>query len=215
MTIFDTRRDNALRLIGTERGSLSQFAQRMSMAKQQASHILGSKPIKHIGDEMARRIEQVYGLPIGSLDIRPQDIATPADSIEARLLQEIAGLPAMANHAFASSLTLSREWVRKNLAIAPEHVAIMPATGDTMAPTIFDGDLCLVDRGATRIEAPGVYVILREADTHILRVSKPLTGGYLFACDNQAYPPYPVTDIVKAGLLVLGRVLMTLRPSRI
>jgi SOS-response transcriptional repressor LexA len=159
MTIFNTRRDNALRLIGTERGSLSQFAARMSMSKQQASHILGSKPIKHIGEDMARRIEQVYSLPIGSLDIRPQDIATPTDSIEAPLLQEIAGVPHLASYAFASRVTLSREWVRRNLAIAPEHVAIMPAIGDTMAPTIFDGDLCLVDRSATRIEAPGVYVI--------------------------------------------------------
>lgn len=214
MTIFDTRRANALRLIGTERGALSQFAAKMSMSKQQASHVLGSKPIKNLGSELARRIEQVYGLPVGSLDIRPQDILVPGEFVEARLLQEVADITT-GGDAFASRISLSAEWVRKNLAIAPEHVAIIPAHGDTMAPTIMDGDLCLVDRGATRIDAPGVYVVLREQDIHILRVSKPLTGGVLFACDNQAYPPYQVPDIVKAGLLILGRVLMTLRPSRI
>lgn len=214
MTIFDTRRANAMRLIGTERGALSQFAAKMGMSKQQASHILGSKPIKNIGEEMARRIEQVYGVPVGSLDFRPQDAGPPSDFVDARLLPEVADID-IGGGSFASRIQLSNEWVRKNLAIAPEHTAILPAHGDTMAPTIMDGDLCLVDRGATRIDSPGVYVVLREHDIHILRVSKPLTGGFLFSCDNQAYPPYQVPDIVKAGLLILGKVLMTLRPSRI
>lgn len=213
MTIFDTRRANAMRLIGTERGALSHFATRMGMTKQQASHILGSKPIKNIGNDIARRIEQVYSIPIGSLDMHPEHRGVPSDFTEAQLLPEVAGVGA--SESYAHKLTLSNDWVRRNLAITPEHVAILPAHGDTMAPTIIDGDLCLLDRSATRVDRDGVYAILREQDIHILRAARHIEGGINFSCDNQAYASHHVQDPIRAGLLILGRVLMTMRPNRL
>jgi hypothetical protein len=215
MTIYDTRRENARRLVGSERGALAKFAERVGISKQQVSHIIGARPIKHIGHDLARRVEQSFGVPVGSLDVKPGDSPPPSNHTMVPLLLSAADMPELMAGAWASSLTVDNEWIRRNLGAAPELVAALPASGDTMAPTIMDGDLCLIDRGATRIDRDGVYVILREQSVHILRASRPLDGGYVFACDNQAYPPYPVPDLMKAGLLVMGRVVATLRPNRI
>lgn len=214
MTIYQTRLDNLRRVIGTQRGHIAAFAARMDMRIQQASHVVGSKPVKHIGDTMARRIEQVYGLPVGSLDIAPESRAAPANAVEVPLLTLVSGVP-VESEAFAHRITLDREWLRRNMAVAPEHAALACMSGDTMAPTLLDGDILLVDRGATRIEASGIYAIGRGEELHILRVQRSLAGGFTLSCDNRAYPPYDAPNLQQAGLLVLGRVLMNLRPSRV
>lgn len=48
-----------------------------------------------------------------------------------------------------------------------------------------------------------------------LRIRRQVGGGYSLQCDNGAYPAHEIESLRKAGLTVLGRVLMTLRPSRI
>lgn len=222
MTIFDTRLENTRRLVGTERGYITKFAQRMGMSKQQASHVIGgvagnhAKGGKNIGEDMARRIEQVFGLPIGQLDLKPSSRPIPARSIEALLLAEVADMPALADSSFISRMTLAKEWVRINMGVAPEHVAIAPVSGDEMAPTLFDGDICLVDRGATNPDASGVYVIRHAQEERLfIRRIQLEPAGYLISTDNKAYEPTRVKSLIKSDTMVLGRVLMSLRPNKI
>lgn len=109
MTIYDTRRDNLRRLIGSERGAMSAFAAKAGMTIQQVSHIIGSRPIKNIGHELARRIEQAYAIPIGNLDRSEEARPMPPDAIEIPTLQEAADLPAYADGAGVKRVTVSRQ----------------------------------------------------------------------------------------------------------
>lgn len=215
MTIYDTRRENLRRLIGSERGAMTALATKAGMTKQQVSHIIGSRPIKNIGNDLARRIEQAYAVPIGHLD-RSQEARPPSpDRVDIPTLQEAADLPAYLSGTGVHCLTVSKSWLVANVAIPPDNAAIITVLGDAMSPTLLDGDVAIVDRAATRIDRDGIYVVARLADLYILRVRRQPDGTLTFTTDNQAYPPLTVSNTVRDGLLVLGRVLMTMRPNRI
>lgn len=77
MDIYEIRKHNLVKLIGSQRkGSC---AERWGMAPAHLSQILSDKTAKNLGDDVARRIEEVEGLPRGWFDSIPLgDEAQPA-----------------------------------------------------------------------------------------------------------------------------------------
>ncbi|WP_078479411.1 S24 family peptidase [Pseudomonas parafulva] len=69
MDIYEIRKHNLVKLIGTQRkGSC---AERWGMAPAHLSQILSDKTAKNLGDDVARRIERIEGLPRGWFDSMP------------------------------------------------------------------------------------------------------------------------------------------------
>jgi len=77
MDIYEIRKHNLVKLIGSQRkGSC---AERWGMAPAHLSQILSDKTAKNLGDDVARRIEEVEGLPRGWFDSIPSgEEAQPA-----------------------------------------------------------------------------------------------------------------------------------------
>ena len=72
MDIYEIRKHNLVKLIGSQRkGSC---AERWGMAPAHLSQILSDKTAKNLGDDVARRIEGIEGLPRGWFDSIPDDI---------------------------------------------------------------------------------------------------------------------------------------------
>jgi transcriptional regulator with XRE-family HTH domain len=68
----DARRENA-RFLANQNGGLAEFARRLEMSNSQVSQIIGKTPTKNIGNSIAPRIEDAYGVERGWLDQdRPQ-----------------------------------------------------------------------------------------------------------------------------------------------
>lgn len=75
MDIYEIRKHNLVKLIGTQRkGSC---AERWGMAPAHLSQILSDKTAKNLGDDVARRIEEVEGLPRGWFDSLPPGDEVP------------------------------------------------------------------------------------------------------------------------------------------
>lgn len=71
MDIYEIRKHNLVKLIGSQRkGSC---AERWGMAPAHLSQILSDKTAKNLGDDVARRIEGVEGLPHGWFDSLPAE----------------------------------------------------------------------------------------------------------------------------------------------
>ncbi|POA88099.1 S24 family peptidase [Pseudomonas protegens] len=71
MDIYEIRKHNLVKLIGGQRkGSC---AERWGMAPAHLSQILSDKTAKNLGDDVARRIESIEGLPRGWFDSIPSD----------------------------------------------------------------------------------------------------------------------------------------------
>lgn len=78
MDIYEIRKHNLVKLIGSQRkGSC---AERWAMAPAHLSQILSDKTAKNLGDDVARRIEEIEGLPRGWFDSIPrEDVITNTD----------------------------------------------------------------------------------------------------------------------------------------
>lgn len=213
MTILNVRLENAKKL-ASQVGGQSRFAERMNMSRQQASHIIGAKPHKGIGHTMARRIESVFDVPVGWLDI---DHNTPAtaneDSVDVPLLSGSTSVATSAVRALGDEpvkrMLISKRWLKLNVqASAFEYLALLSAMGDSMEPTFSDGSVLLIDRGVSSLKVDGVYVLCRHDELYVKRVQRMLDGSIVIKSDNPAYSPVSLERGSYDDLLVLGRVLV-------
>ena len=98
-------------------------------------------------------------------------------------------------------------WLRRLARGAPEHLSIIRVAGDSMAPTLADGDDILVDRGdsAERVR-DGVYVLRMDDMLVVKRLAlNPAARTLTIASDNPAYPGWPDCD--PAAVEIVGRVV--------
>ena len=92
--------------------------------------------------------------------------------------------------------------------IAARQASVITARGDSMMPTIFDGDRLVVDRDDRRVGRTGaIFVLRRDGDLLVKRVAR--SGDTLtIASDN---PAYPAIAAPVAAIAVIGRVKLLLR----
>ena len=97
-------------------------------------------------------------------------------------------------------------WLRA-VASDPRQLSLIRVEGDSMAPTLSDGDEILVDRGdATERLRDGIYVLRIEDALLVKRVAlHPAGRSISIRSDNPAYPGWPDCDPGKVG--IVGRVV--------
>jgi hypothetical protein len=98
-------------------------------------------------------------------------------------------------------------WLRRLARGAPEQLSIIRVTGDSMAPTLADGDDILVDRGdgGERVR-DGVYVLRIDDALVVKRLAvNPAARALTISSDNPTYPDWPDCD--PAAVEIVGRVV--------
>lgn len=103
--------------------------------------------------------------------------------------------------------TFSRRWLRQLTSATSSDLSIIRVRGDSMAPTLADGDNALVDelqRDPRRDD--GVYVLRRDDALMIKRLTMmPSSGLLTISSDNPAYPSW--RDCPLSSLDVIGRAV--------
>ena len=98
-------------------------------------------------------------------------------------------------------------WLRRIASGTPEQLSIIRVEGDSMAPTLSDGDEILVDRGDIwgRLR-DGIYVLRIDEALVVKRVAlNPAARTLSIRSDNPAYPGWPDCDLAAVDLV--GRVV--------
>ncbi|HYI64030.1 MAG TPA: S24 family peptidase [Allosphingosinicella sp.] len=98
-------------------------------------------------------------------------------------------------------------WLRRIARGAPDQLSIIRVAGDSMAPTLADGDDILVDRGdgAARLR-DGIYVLRIDDALVVKRVAvNPAARTLSVQSDNPAYPGWPDCD--PGAVDIVGRVV--------
>lgn len=103
-------------------------------------------------------------------------------------------------------LALHRDWLRRAGCADAAAVAMAVADGDGMAPTICEGDLLLVDRGAAEFRDDGLYLLALEGSFCVRRVQRLVSGALAVSADNPAYARETLAAGEAAALACLGRV---------
>lgn len=104
-------------------------------------------------------------------------------------------------------MPLAMTWISKS--IKPTHVdnlRFIHGYGDSMEPTICDGDVLLVDTGVREARIDGVYVLSANERLYIKRVRQRLDGVYEVSSDNSTVKTIDVLD-GRATVDVRGRVV--------
>ena len=128
-------------------------------------------------------------------------------------IQYAAARPSMGGGAIvededrsARDFHFRRAWIRDRLKAAPSMLRVMAVQGDSMWPTLNDGDVILVDLNQRNPTPPGVFVLhdgMGLVAKRLERVPMSEPPRVRIISDNTQYAPY---DCTSDEVNIIGRV---------
>jgi SOS-response transcriptional repressor LexA len=99
------------------------------------------------------------------------------------------------------------KWLKSLSGGRPADLSLIKVQGDSMSPTLVDGDDILVDaRDAVERLRDGIYVLRSEDALMVKRIAlSPAARRVAVKSDNDAYPDWPDCDL--ASIHIIGRVI--------
>lgn len=189
--------------IGRSRSYLQQFVERGSPKRLEAKD----------RDLLARYLqidEELLGGPPSDNPERAGAVRVPRLAVQASAGQGrlVDGEQAIGARWF------DRAWLRKICRGKPSELSIITVSGDSMSPTLVDGDEVLVDPAdVAQGVRDGIYVLRRDDQLMVKRVAlTPNAGALAIISDNPAYPTW--RDCAPGSVDVLARVVWFARELR-
>lgn len=130
--------------------------------------------------------DEMIDVPV--LDIRVA--AGPGNLVDAEAVAERISIPAVL--------------LRRIVEVDPRHLVMVAAQGDSMEPTIKEGELLVVDTSVHEVRDAGIYVVVMEGEARVKRVQRARGGALLLLSDNPTYLPIEVDSRDEAR--IAGRV---------
>lgn len=183
------------RLIGRNPSYLQQFIRKGSPRKLEETH--------------RRMLAQFFGIDEGELGA-PEEIS----STTSRIAQDWIDLPRLALGASAGpgavpaqeeaigAFRFSARWLREH-GYDPGQLSAIAVIGDSMEPTLRDGDEILVDRSPSPLR-DGIHVLRLDDALLVKRTDTGRPGRITLISDNPSYRPIEVSS---AEPEVIGRVV--------
>ncbi|WP_160115464.1 XRE family transcriptional regulator [Marinobacterium lutimaris] len=99
----------------------------------------------------------------------------------------------------------------RSLGVSPSSAEIVNVSGESMFPTLWDGDQVLVDTAKNRPQNDKVFAFLFDGETRVKRFSRKLDGSWRIISDNEDKNQYP--DEVLANhnmdmISIIGEVMI-------
>ena len=207
--------DQLIRDRGDDYASLSRLLGRNAAYVQQFIH--RGVP-KKLDEDDRRTLAEYFGVAETLLGGPKITLPRGAASIKSR--SDVIMVPRLAVGASAGPGALDADdapfgqigfetrWLRQ-LSANPKALSVIQVSGDSMSPTLIDGDDILVDRadGAERIR-DGIYVLRVDDSLIVKRLAiNPVQLSFSVRSDNPAYPDW--NDVSPANIDIVGRVIWT------
>lgn len=106
----------------------------------------------------------------------------------------------------AGVMALEVDYMQQALGRAGPGFITVTVSGDSMEPTLADGDVIIVDTTRTAVDASGIYVVELGGDLLVKRVQRRMDGSLVLKSDNAAYDPEHIQPDAAHALRVLGRM---------
>lgn len=105
-----------------------------------------------------------------------------------------------------SMIELNREWINRNLAVSGAGaLRLYPVRGDSMSPSLLNGDTILIDTGVTSLVDDGIYALRIEDGLFVKRLQRFPGRKLRVISDNPRYEPFELTE--GDEFQILGRVI--------
>jgi hypothetical protein len=214
-----TALDRLIKERGEDYAGLSRMIGRNAAYIQQ--HIKRGVPQKLDGDDR-RKLARYFGVSEALLGGEDDQIPTPRGSGDAKLVpirRLDIGASAGAGSTVDGELPLlpvsfDARWLRDLVKGQTDQLSMIRVQGDSMSPTLSDGDEIMVNRAdaADRLR-DGIYVLRLDDALMVKRLAlNPVTRLITIRSDNPAYPSWP--DCQLQQINVIGRVVWAGRKLR-
>lgn len=223
--IREIRNNNLRELIDRQcGGSQTVFSERTGISLSQIGQWLAdydSPHARNMSERSARKIEAALNLELMSLDV-PNIAFSITDNSSSESLApsgyirlDYLDVESSAGHGRAENelpvlqkLDVLEDWAISALGRnAQDRIKIINNVGDSMAPTIQDGDILFVDVKTTTFEAEGVYIINFNDVLLTKRLIAQADGRLAIVSDNSSiYKPQYISARDIADLNICGRV---------
>lgn len=107
----------------------------------------------------------------------------------------------------AEYVPLPRDLIRRKLGLDPANLAIIDHAGDSMWPTLHDGDSLVVNTAQRDIADGKIYTFSTGHDLMTKRLQRRIDGSVLVTSDNDGFPPEAIRPSDQAPLYVFGEVV--------
>lgn len=113
------------------------------------------------------------------------------------------------NDSVVDVLAFQADWLRA-IGLRPGNASVISVDGDSMSPTLLDGDLILVDTSLVERRVSGVYVIVKGQFLHVKRLHFRLDGVIEIRSDNPEYKTETMSGAEFDQLHIVGRMVRRL-----
>lgn len=96
---------------------------------------------------------------------------------------------------------------------AAEDVKMIKVKGDSMKPTLKDGDWVLVDISRITLDSDGLFLLRLTTGLAVKRIQCGLDNSINVLSDNPNYPPLPPTTL--EDVPIVGKVIYTLTAEKV
>ncbi|MFQ5672982.1 MAG: XRE family transcriptional regulator [Nitrospinales bacterium] len=105
-------------------------------------------------------------------------------------------------------LVIHREWIQNKLGVVPQKLVAVTVSGDSMEPTLKNGDVILVNLNLGYLMDNAIYVLNVDGTLLVKRIERLVAGGVVLRSDNKLVSPDQNIDNEQAGRLdIVGRVV--------
>lgn len=214
MDVYQTRKDR-LRQFVARFEKQADAAERLKRSPSQLAQLLGGK---NIGAWLARELEKLAGDPSGSWDFpqEPPAVNEPSARYGSEYLYvgRVDGPRLSAgrgeviwdfeevdrSHAFRA------DWMRR-MGLRPDRCKLLEVRGDSMAPTINDGDLVMVNMADRSVINGEVYAVVTDDGLRVKRLQRRADGLIWMLSDNPQQQQYPPEPVASENAAIIGRVV--------
>lgn len=209
--VFEVRRENLRRLVLDKfEGNRAAFSRAAGVHQNQVNLLLTDNDAhrRNLGEGLARKIEGTLGLVDGYLDVPNSGRFTE----ETHLVRAIAIPPGLSEVLRADdqvhSVCYHKQWLQSytGQVTSLNNLAIAIVTTHDLHPEVKLGDRVMIDTGVKAVTADGVYILQRNSDTFLRRMTKQVTGGWYMSVPPTIGDKPIHVDSLK-GIKAAGRVL--------
>jgi phage repressor protein C with HTH and peptisase S24 domain len=104
-------------------------------------------------------------------------------------------------------IALRHDWIRAVCRVEPGNLALETAVGESMTPTIRDGNTLLIDTTDRTFRNFGIYILEINGQRLVKRVQRKHDGSLVLISDNPAYLPDEVGPAAADDVKAIGRVV--------
>jgi phage repressor protein C with HTH and peptisase S24 domain len=158
----------------------------------------------HPGDQTGLDADGNYRKPKSAPPLLADDFVTvPRYDVEA-----CAGHGAVIHsEQVVDHLAFRADWVRHALGVQQYDLALISVKGDSMEPTLSNGDLILLDMHSGKVEDNAIYALQHNGTLLVKRIQRRLDGSVVVSSDNPRYEAESISVEGVSALRVVGRVV--------